>query len=479
VIIAAFCGVFGLVWRHVRQETDRSARQYVASETDQNVSEADDFSDNPVESLHAVEVFARRGKEAVPRLRAELSAADPKSRSYALLGLATIGSAAADAVDQVRELLTDESPPVRANAIGALRSMTRNSDEAGEAASRMLADPNEEVREAAAAQLLVIGPRSTENVLEVLKNELPAARGQALRVLRDWKQPRPEGGPNWLAKISDPLRSLMGDPDLGVRIEALSVLMTWHLAEPTEIRGSVGGLLDDPDPGVRAEALTTIVKLGLPEPAEIYELLQSEDADRVGVALGATRRLGECALDFLPDVIALVDRFSLEDWRGGGRHTSLSLSAFLETLESMKAPARSAAPCLIRLAEARQGHTRMQIIKTLVAIGTETDDVVGVLTPLLLDEDRVVVWGAGRLLIDVDPAAARREVSRLIPQLRSGSNVSISVLHALGALGREAREARPKVAALVNSDDQWVSHFARMALSAIGPDATAEPSAGR
>jgi HEAT repeat protein len=450
LIGAAFCGVFWMVWRHVRQQTDLSARQYVASEMDQNVAEADDVSDNPVESLHAVEVFARRGKDAVPRLRTELSATDPKSRSYALLGLATIGPAAADALDQVRALLTDESAPVRANAIIALRSITQNSDEAARSAAQMLADPDEEVREAAASQLLVIGPQATNIVLETLQNDLPAARSRALRVLREWKQPRPFGWPAWRQ----------------------------------EVREIVRNRLDDPDPGVRIEAQTAVALFGIAEPAEIRELLQHEDAARAEIALGAIPELTDRAAELLPDVVDVMDRFPVSPYQiaQGSRYSTNSISQhlILSALKAMKTAARPAVPQLMRLFRAEQwDYTRKEITETLIAIGTDTDDLVGLLAPLLLDEDRGVARQAGQFLAKVSPEAARDEVSKMLPKLGSGDNVNKTVLYALNALGREAREAAPQVAPLVKNSDPWVSQFAKHVLNNIGLDAAAEAPAGR
>jgi hypothetical protein len=446
LIGAAFCCVFWLVWREVRKQTEVTARQHVLSDESHNLSETDEVSENPVESLHAVEVFARRGGAAVPRLVEELSASDPKSRSFALLGLATIGSAAGDALGQIHELLTDDSPQVRANAILAVRSISGNPDAAGKVAAQMLADPDAEVRDAAGAQLLVIGPRATNIVLDVLHNDQSAARREALRVLREWKQPRLEGTPVWLAKVYGPVHGLLNDPDQDVQIEALTSIATWGMAEP----------------------------------AELSELLQHEDAARVVVALDAIPGLGERAGDLLPEVVALIDRFELETIPAQGNPTlSRRMDRTLRALKSMKTAARGAAPRLMRVLEVRQDYTRKQIIETLAAIGTNPDDLVRVLTPLLLDEDRSVSYYAGQLLIEVSPEAARREVSKILPQLGTGSNVNRSVLYALLALGREAREAASQVAPLVKSNDPWVSRIAKHVMNDIGPDAVGQVPSGR
>jgi HEAT repeat protein len=155
------------------------------------------------------------------------------------------------------------------------------------------------------------------------------------------------------------------------------------------------------------------------------------------------------------------------------------MNVILRALQSMKTAARPTAPRLIRLLEARHDYTRREIATTLAAIGAEKDDLVGVLTPLLLDDDRGVAWDAGQLLVKVSPEAAREEVSKLLPQLGSGLNVNKSVLLALGALAREAREAGPQVAPLVKNGDPWVSLHAKHVLNAIGPEVVPKAPAGK
>jgi HEAT repeat protein len=402
-----------------------------ASKEDQDRAETEAESDDPVASLHAVQAFIRSGAAAVPRLTVELSASDGKSRALAAWGLAQIGPDAVDALDAVRERLADDNPRVRANALLALRTITDNSDEAGRVAARMLADPDGEVRDVAARQLRLVGARATKFVLERLEDDLPAARVQAVRVLRGWRPPDPE----WLAEISKPVRKLLNDPDSGVRTAALTAIVTWGIAESEEIR----------------------------------ELLHHEDVARVEIALRVVSGMGDGAAEFLPDVVELIDRLELDTIPAQGNHTIPSpMRRILSALNTMKTAARPAAPRLIRLLEARHDYMRTPVAETLAKIGTETEDLVRVLTPLLLDEDQGVAYEAGRLLIEVSPSAARGQVSRLMPKLGSGSSVNRPVLFALHALGPQAHEAAPAVAPLVKNPDAWVSDFAKQVLNDIG-----------
>jgi HEAT repeat protein len=427
-------GLALLLWREYRRQVDQSARQSELSEQLHDRYEIDDASEDPVGSLHSLEVFARRGREAVPRLTAELSAADPENRALALLGLAKIGPAALDAIAPVRERLTDENPKVRAQAIGALRSISNNSEESSRVAAQMFGDSDGEVREAAVSQLLLIGPRATKTVLERLDDDRDVVRRQALRVLREWKQPRPEGSPQWLAEVRAPVRRLLDDPNGAIRIDALTAIAGWGLAEPDEIR----------------------------------ELLHHEDSTRVVVALGAVSQLDERAAEFLPDVVELIDRLGLDHIPAPGNHDILSeMDLVLRAFRKMKTAARPAAPRLMQLLAARHDYTRTVICKTLVAIGTDTEDLTRVLTPLLLDEERGVAYEAGRLLVEVNPAAARAQVSKLLPQLGSGTSVNKSVLFALLALGPQAGEAASQVAPLVQNSDRDVSVWARQVLNNI------------
>ena len=449
VFVVVLC-VGWLIWREIDPLVRDSISPANVSQVPRHVSEIDEVSDNPVASLHAVEVFARLGADAVPRLLAELSAADPRSRALALHGLAKIGPEAAQSLARVRDLLTDDNPQVRANAAFALWSIGQDAEEGGRVAAQMLTDPTAEVRDSAVLQLLLIGPAATHIMLEMLNHEQALARSLALRILREWKQPRIEGWPQWLDEVSGPVRRLRNDPDDRLRINSLTALVEWHIAEPEEVR----------------------------------ELLHHDDPARIEIALAAVSHLGERAAELRPDVVGLIDRFKMESMPGQGEgdlspqtgayphgiHGDLKrLLLVLQALKSMRMAARPAAPRLLLLLAARSDSTRQPILETLAAIGADRDDLVRVLAPLVLDKDRGVAYHAGRMLVVVSPEAARKEVSKLLPQLGSGANVNKSVLFALFALGPQAAEAAHQVAPLATNPDKWVSDLAKNVLNAIGP----------
>src|SRR5262249_21712020 len=148
----------------------------------------------------------------------------------------------------------------------------------------------------------------------------------------------------------------------------------------------------------------------------------------------------------------------------GNHGVPLNLQGVLRALSSMRTVARPAAPRLIRLLEVRHDHTRKEIMQTLAKIGTDTDELVRAVTPLLLDpyadSDRCVAFHAGRLLVEVSPEAARREVSRLILQLRrDDGSIDKAALFALHALGPEARDAVPMLRLLLSNPDNWIADF--------------------
>ena len=161
-----------LMWNESRRQVEVSVREQQIAESQRDLLELDEAAADPFESLHSMEVFARAGRAAVPRLLAELSAEDPEIRALALYGLGRIGPDGAEAVEQVRERLRDENPKVRAKAIVALRCVSNKPLDAAPSVISMLEDSDADVRKTAASELLYIR-RSPAEIGELLRNEDP------------------------------------------------------------------------------------------------------------------------------------------------------------------------------------------------------------------------------------------------------------------------------------------------------------------
>ncbi|HLJ10677.1 MAG TPA: HEAT repeat domain-containing protein [Planctomycetaceae bacterium] len=424
VVIAAVLCAFVLLWIELHPSPDAAEEQPLPEAIDEPAK-------NPVESLSAVEAFVRRGTEAIPELVEALKADDAKSRGYAVYGLGRIGPDAADCLDLIRERFADEDAGVRKHAVFAFAFVSRDPDEIGEATAPLLADADEGVREAAAKELIAIGPSATKLVLGMLRHDIAAIRGHVLRILR-----APMVQSQSYSEIEQNVRELVNDPDPAIQIEAVTALAEWNMAKPSEIR----------------------------------TLLNSEDPARVHVGLVAARTMGAAAAELLPDILARLDQKEFDNTpEVNNQWTPSRLDPILQVLSSMGTAALSAGPYLIRVFELRHDYSRMSIAKTLFAIGVDAEDIGCLLAPFVLDSNRRFVSDAGEWLVEYCPEAARCQVSLLIPRLRGKKDaVDEAVLQALYALGLEAQEAVPALMPLAAHRDKNISEFAAWTLKRAG-----------
>jgi HEAT repeat protein len=125
------------------------------------------------------------------------------------------------------EILGRPSLPVRARALAAhgLGRSDAPSAAALEALTRALGDEEDEVARAARTtlwQILPLAPAGVPGIIEVLGNGSPAARRNAVHVLRHlhWG-PEPPGEAN---QVAPALALALDDPDASVRREAADAL---------------------------------------------------------------------------------------------------------------------------------------------------------------------------------------------------------------------------------------------------------------
>jgi HEAT repeat protein len=425
---------------------------------------------NPVDRIQAVEALVKRGRVSVPELVEACSDPDPKTRRDAILGLGRIGPAALAAFDVVRGALSDDDANIRSYAITAFWRISRDPETAAPVIAHMLADPSADVRESAASTLEAIGPGAVGPVIEMLKSDLVPVRARGLLILR----------------------RLMRDDSRAAVAEAARTL------------------LDDPVPEIRLEALMAIVNCGLGSPAQIRELMQTEYSftivypgtggipRSVAVALDAIISQGPAAAELLPDVLSLFDsQMDLETTGAlpSPRQLDQRIEHLLQALSAMKTSARPAVPHLLARLDELNLANRLPVIRTLLEIGAETDEISPVLVTLLKRAssagprdprlikksrgqapehgNRFVCDAAGEILARVCPEAARHEVSKMLPLLVQDDTVNTAVLYALHGLAGEAGAAVSALIPLVASDDPEVSQMAVRTLGKIGPGAEA------
>lgn len=441
----------------------------------QSVNFDEVVSGNPFESLHALEAHLRQEVDPVPSLLLALDSRIAKERKLAACGLGQIGPAAVQALDKLRERLTDENGQVRADAACAFVRISRDKESAAATIAPLLADHESAVCESVATALVDIGPRDVKPLIEMLRGGSPATRLEVVRVLL--RMHTPFNGRRMPVKIMAAVRKslleiLEGDQP-AMRLDAMQMLQYvppgTHQWKSLQVDLRIA--FDDPDPEVRIEAVAAAAAWGKARPAQLRKLLR--DPLRCSTAFAALGTLGDETAELLPDVLLLLDDQTAfaRIRRREPRSTPERLQTVLTALASMKTGARPATERLVQIGNARGDYACLSIAETLHAIGADEDKIGRVLAPLLLDPDpsRDLNGSAGRLLVKLCPGEARRQVSLLIPRLGSiDTSVDKSVLYALYALGAQAQDAVPAVVPLLHHLDSWVVESAAHLLGETG-----------
>jgi len=388
-------------------------------------------SANLIERLRAIDELVERGDESLPELLAMLRSPDQKIRGDALSGLARLGATAAGAAGHVREHLADADPGVRSRAIMTILQIYPDTEAAASIVAPLLIDPDDSVRGTALQELLDVGPRCDRVLAEMLNSQQAAARAAALEFFRTRSLRQPEARDVAPAEVAAVVRSLVDDSDRTVQHAARAVLVVWRLAGPADAR----------------------------------ELLRSADPAHIRLGLRAVKDLPEHVDELAAEILEGADHLNLE---------TAAPSALTETLgflSSMKGTIRPAIPRLQRLLETREPEVRVPIARTLIEIGAKPDDVVPSLIPLLHHPSNVVVNPAGRLLVEISPDEARRQVKLLIPKLvTTERSIDRSSLWALSAMRSQARDAIPSLLPLLEHPDGQIFSQVLGLLADIGRD---------
>lgn len=373
-----------------------------------------------------IEEYVKRGSSAVPELLAMLNSTNPAERRRGTMGLGRIGAAAIDALTKIQERLSDEDGKVREQAVFAMARIAADKSKAADLIAPLLGDSDHVVREAASKALLEIGPQAFKPLLQALRSDQVAMRLQVVRTLRNTRN------------------------------------LKWASAGD-EIVVAIRSAIPDADPAIRLEALTAAAEWDQATVDEVGELLRGEDINRVIIALTAFRTLQESAAPLLPDVLTLLDDQTAFEIVPG------RLKLLLGALKSMKTEARPATKRLVEIGLKRRDEASLTIAQTLQAIGANEHEIASVLTPLLAQPKKPLIWDAGQMLVEISPEEARRQVGLLIPKLGSNeSGPDAMAVYAIHSLAAQAQEAIPAMIPLLKSSDNVVSGCAFHTLNVNG-----------
>lgn len=427
LIAAAVLGGCWLLWPNLQKPLPDSG-------TTQGSDPGEDPVASALDNLRAVEDIARSGPEGLRYLVASLADSNFRIRRNALLALRSMGPGAVEALNAIRDRMTDDDVQVRLLAVDAYWRIRRDPEDVATAIAPLLGDRATEVRHAAAQVLQNIGPSAIDAVLDVLRSDAPTARVPALIVLRrvGWKATQPQ--------IDHVVRELAREPDL--RVEALHTLASWGNPTPLEIQE----LLQHRE-----------------EPHGAARVPQADAGPHETALLAVIRRAPRA--ENLNDVVDFICASQLHEpqWQ-------LALAA----LQAMGPKALDAAPRLFQFMDDHLDFRCIDLAWTLLAIGADPREVIHRIIPLLEGKDGDLCFHAGRVCATATPDEACQRVSRLIPLLTPEKQTGrLAHLEAIWGLAPEGQEAVPALSRLLDCDQPFVAPLAARALGDIGPKAAA------
>ncbi|MEX0819302.1 MAG: HEAT repeat domain-containing protein, partial [Pirellulaceae bacterium] len=252
--------------------------------------------------LPAMQSLAEQGRDAVPRLREALK--HEKAQYWACVALAEIGPDAAEAVPDIRRVLTANDPDVRLEALVALGEIGAASKPAVPAILALAEkDPFQHVRYAAVYALGKIGGNSSATAL--LRRGMDSD-DEFLKTISAWALARTNPTNRELvAEAVGLIVNAFQSEDVHVRQAAARAMVEFD-ADREVIAPLLVKALEDKDPTVVANAIDALASLGPKALGHIDDALANKDLRHYAVRLIA--RLGREAEPVVPALIEVLGK---------------------------------------------------------------------------------------------------------------------------------------------------------------------------
>lgn len=370
--------------------------------------------EDPSVVFPALHSLADMGEKTVPFLVKSLE--HPKARYWATLALAEIGPAAAAAVPKLTILAAKEEPDVRLQAIMALAAIGERASPAVDTLIAITSSTNADERVLHPATVYAIGKIRSAKGFAALEPMLKSENA-VVAAAASWARARIR--PDDAAVVADAVGRLqkgLESPDPTIRQGAVSGLSELVNDLPAGAGGPLAerfvALLEDSDPDVRRSTAVALVRLGADAVGPVTAALA--DAERRAVAFEVLAELGPIAK---PALAKLVE--SLDDANPAVR----SDAAF--AIAGLGAEAATAVPALLK-----------RLDKEAELSATAGD--------------------GGDDGIDAEERAVRAPL--------------LTVVYALGSIGKAAKPAAETLHRLVDSTDPFAATVAAWAGLKIEPD---------
>ena len=412
---------------------------------------------NAVDDEFVAEAFANFGSEVVPDLLVAIEQR-PEIEPILSLSLAKIGE---PAVGALVESLESDRELIRLAATRALGGIQPLNNTLLERLSKLSEDPSAKIRGVAIGSLITAGVETEAlklTLINAMQDVAPSVRAEAIRALPLFSFTDPQ--------IQTAISDALNDEDADVRVNVLETLLQFsedQLSKRlTANRIKIVELVADDQSGVRAAAVAALGKLGSGTDDEAVEnsivlaLADSETAVRVA----ATRAI--VVLDLKNErVLKMVSANLVDDLD--------LLRVSLDAISGFGHAGKELIPITKDLLGYERSDVRIAVMDTLAAIDPDQKDLADSLTGLLDDQEWDVRRQAGVQLGKLGPVAINA-VPKLFGLLGSEQDSDFASA-ALKEINTAPVDAIPLLLDKIDSEERRVGFYAITLLGKIGPPA--------
>lgn len=403
---------------------------------------------NPQVQNHVLNILLRMGpaaRSATPTVLELFTSGNAAVRSRAALTLAIIGPLTKEAVPALVEALKDAT--IRSQALTFLERMGADALPAVPALTGLIKDGDPVTRLQAAELLFQLRPTETKAILpavrELLKDSQAPNRLKAARLLTQMGQSR---------EAVPVLVELLKTPESYLRYQAAQALELASTADLKPVLPALLELLKQEDIATRVRAIELLKRLvASKDPAAIAGLVQLLKDPDATVRLRAARDLIETGAAEKKAALPVL----LEGLNDAATPTRLEAAEFLVRL----GPVERQAALSVLLDLLNDPSARSRAGKLLEQFDPEQMKTAQpALTGMLQDPDANVRFQGVKLLCRLGPAEAKATVPVLIELLKDQQAfIRIQAVSQLGLIGPDAKEAMPKLVAMLKDKDVLAS----------------------
>lgn len=387
-----------------------------------------------------IQLWSRRGAEAVPALLEALERRHPCGRKYIVQALAAMGAEAHGAVLTLQALLQDPEAEIRRVSVDALDQIGDHDATVISDLALMLCDEDASVRDSASVALVGIGIRAVPDVSRLVDHEAAFVRWHVVETLRSLAAADDAG------QAVEVVRTVIRDPDNRVRAAVYRCLAEWQQLTLADCRR---GLHDSQEEVIRLSLadLADMNEDALPAAEDLIELLQRTNAEIESTQVDDRRRSRR-----------------VRDRRNRIFNTLARIGPHPQT--------QPAVPLLLEVMDQEPNSIELNSPGWLIRICTDRQLVIDRLTTGLKNGMDWQIAAYGECLRQYAPDVAGEQVPRLLEQLEKGDpQARLRALYAVQGLGPLVSQAVPAIVAELKSGNMATQPAALAALAAIGPAA--------